>query len=95
MPYLIYCHDKPQAEPVRKANRDAHLAYVQDKAAGKILLAGPLLNDEGAMVGSMLCIDFAHRAEAEDFAANDPYAKAGLFQKVVIHGFRKVFPSEA
>jgi uncharacterized protein YciI len=44
------------------------------------------------MVGSLLVMEFADKQAAEDFAANDPYAKAGLFQSVAITPFRKVFP---
>ena len=44
------------------------------------------------MVGSLLVMEFADRAAAEDFAKNDPYAKAGLFESVAITPFRKVFP---
>lgn len=44
------------------------------------------------MVGSLLILDFADKAEAENFAANDPYAKAGLFERVDIRPWRKVYP---
>lgn len=44
------------------------------------------------MVGSLLVMEFADRKVAEGFAANDPYAKAGLFRSVTITPFRKVFP---
>jgi uncharacterized protein len=44
------------------------------------------------MVGSLLVMEFADKQAAEDFAANDPYAKAGLFHSVSITPFRKVFP---
>lgn len=44
------------------------------------------------MIGSLLVLDFPDRKAAEVFAANDPYAKAGLFQSVTITPFRKVFP---
>jgi uncharacterized protein len=44
------------------------------------------------MVGSLLALEFVDKKAAEDFAANDPYTKAGLFQSVAITPFRKVFP---
>jgi uncharacterized protein YciI len=39
----------------------------------------------------LLLIDVADRAEAEGFAASDPYAKADLFESVVIRPVRTVF----
>ncbi|MEZ5720916.1 MAG: YciI family protein [Paracoccaceae bacterium] len=85
--YAIICTDKDGALETRKANRDAHLAYA---AATPVVLAGPFQNEAGDMIGSLLLVDVATRAEAEAWAANDPYAKAGLFQKVRIERFKKV-----
>lgn len=86
--YVLICRDKLGALEVRKANRDAHLAYLAE--TGIVRLAGPLLDDAGGMVGSMLAIEAADRAAAEAFAAADPYAKAGLFASVEIMAWRKV-----
>jgi uncharacterized protein YciI len=44
------------------------------------------------MIGSLLVLDVADRAEMDKFLANDPYAKAGLFQSVAVHGVKKAFP---
>ena len=35
--------------------------------------------------GSMLIVEVESRGQAEEFAANDPYNKAGLFEKITIH----------
>jgi uncharacterized protein YciI len=43
------------------------------------------------MNGSVFIIEFDTQAEAEEFAANDPYGKAGLFESVIIRPFKKVF----
>lgn len=85
--YAIICTDKEGALDVRKANRDAHLAYA---AATPVIFAGPFQNEDGDMIGSLLVVDVETRAAAEAWAAEDPYAKAGLFQKVRIERFRKV-----
>ena len=92
MLFIIDCLDKPGHEDVRKDTREAHLGYVRS-FQNQVLAAGPILSDDGEhMIGSLLIIDFADRLLAERFAANDPYAKAGLFQSVAITPFRKVFP---
>ncbi len=85
--YAIICTDNDGALETRKANREAHLAYT---AVTPVVFAGPFQTEDGAMIGSLLVVDVETRAEAEDWAANDPYAKAGLFQKVRIERFKKV-----
>ena len=55
------------------------------------VLAGPLLDVDGRPSGSLLVIDVNDRAEAEGFAAGDPYAKAGLFESTIVRPFREVF----
>jgi hypothetical protein len=92
MHFAIACKDKPDALPLRQANRSAHLAYLE--AAGDTLcLAGPLLDEEGQPQGSLLVIDVADRPAAEAFAAGDPYAVAGVFAEVTITAFRPLFGS--
>ena len=93
MPFILECLDKPGSLELRLANRPAHLAYLETCLA-RVIMAGPILADDGATpVGSLLVMDFATRAEAEAFAADDPYAKAGLFASTTIRPFRKVFPA--
>ena len=91
MLFAFYCLDKEGHAEVRSNNRDAHVAYL--KAQGEsIITAGPLLDDDGVgMVGSLIVLNLPDRAAAEAFAANDPYAKAGLFRSVEIRPWKKVF----
>ncbi len=92
MNFVLYCVDKPGHGQVRADNRPAHLEYLNSEL-DRILIAGPMTNDAGdAVLGSMLVIEAADRAEAEAFAAGDPYAKAGLFESVTIKAFKKVLP---
>lgn len=92
MLYTFYCSDKPEAVGVRAANRDAHLAFLNE-LGGRLFIAGPLLSEDGsAMVGSLLIIDCEDMAAACRLAAGDPYAKAGLFSSVAIKPWRKVLP---
>ncbi|WP_305972572.1 MULTISPECIES: YciI family protein [unclassified Mameliella] len=84
----LIAHDKPDALQIRKDTRDAHLDYL--KSTGVVSQAGPLLDDEGVMIGSLVILDVADKAAAEEWAANDPYAKAGLFQSVTLTAWNKV-----
>jgi len=91
MPYIAEMTDKPDGASLRTAVRDTHLQYL-DTNKRKLLAAGALLNDDGSTgTGSVYVIDTEDRKEAEAFVANDPFAKAGLFQKTVIRRWRKTF----
>lgn len=85
--YAIICTDKPGHLEVRKANRDAHVAYL--KATG-VVQAGPFLDAAGEMCGSLVIIDVADRGAAESWAAQDPYKHADLFADVRIEAWNRV-----
>lgn len=88
MLYAVLCADKPGALDIRKANRDAHVAYLKESP---VVFAGPFLGgDEETMVGSLVVLDFPDLAAARAWAAGDPYAKADLFEKVEIKPWKKV-----
>ena len=88
MRFALLAKDKPGALQTRLDNRDAHLAYVAE--TGVVEIAGPLLDAEGQMCGSLIILDVADLAAAKAWAAADPYAKAGLFQSVDIREWKKV-----
>jgi uncharacterized protein YciI len=90
MLFALICTDRPGALDLRLGTRVSHLAYLETHAS-KIFTAGALLDKDGRPAGSLLVIDVADRAEAEAFAAGDPYAKAGLFEGTQIRPFRPVF----
>lgn len=84
----VICTDKPGAIETRKANRDAHLAYIKD--TGVVAQAGPFLDADGMMCGSLLVLDVDDMAAAQAWADGDPYAKAGLFADVRIEQWNRV-----
>jgi uncharacterized protein YciI len=87
MRVALICIDKTGALQTRLDNRAAHLAHIE--SSGVVEMAGPFLQD-GAMVGSLIVLDVPDLAAAQDWAANDPYAKAGLFQSVDLREWKKV-----
>jgi uncharacterized protein len=91
MQFMAYCLDKAGAIDLRMANRPKHVEYLTSYN-DKLIFAGPLLNEKDEMIGSLLVLDCADRAEMDKFLGNDPYAKAGLFQSVSVHGVKKAFP---
>jgi uncharacterized protein len=89
MLYVAYCLDKPGHAAVRAENRPAHLEFLK-KFTAQIVIAGPLLSDDGQqMVGSLLILEFENRAELDGCLKSDPYAKAGLFASVDVRPWRK------
>jgi len=84
----LMAHDKPGALSTRTENREAHLAYI--KATGVVAQAGPLLDAEGRMCGSLIVLDVADMAAARAWADSDPYAKACLFERVDLIQWNRV-----
>jgi uncharacterized protein YciI len=86
--FALICIDGPGKLETRIANRDEHLAYLQSN--GVVSQAGPFLNHNGEMKGSLIILDVPDMTAAEKWAAKDPYAKAGLFSNVRLEEWKKV-----
>ncbi|OWY02126.1 YciI family protein [Thioclava sp. IC9] len=87
MYFAVICRDKPGALQTRLDNREAHLAYIEE--TGAVFMAGPFIENE-QMVGSLVILEVDSLKAAQDWAANDPYAKAGLFEDVQVKAWKKV-----
>ena len=85
--FILACFDKHDAVELRMATREAHLAYVRENLA-IVKVAGPMLDADDGMAGSLFVMEAPDRAAVEAFNAADPYQKAGLFGQVEIRGFR-------
>lgn len=84
----LIARDKPGALQTRLGNRDAHVAYL--KETGAVSQAGPLLDNDGQMIGSLVILDLPDMAAAQAWSADDPYARAGLFASVEMIPWNKV-----
>ncbi len=91
MPYAIQTKDKAGSSQIRADNRTAHIEYLTTNKH-LLLAAGALIEDDGTGgSGGILIVDTDDRKEAERFIADDPFSKAGLFEKVTITRWRKAF----
>ena len=79
--------------------RAEHLARLQAlQAEGRLVLAGPCpavdSPDPGpaGFTGSVIVAEFASLADAEAWAAADPYATTGVFVRSTVKPFKKVLP---
>jgi len=84
----VTCIDQPGGRVVSTANREAHLAHIKG-STGSIVQAGPFLDAQGDMCGSLLIYE-GDEAGARAWASADPYAAAGLFKSVEIRPWKKV-----
>lgn len=96
--YLIYSEDVQGSLPLRKQARPAHLARLQAlQDEGRLLTAGPnpAIDAEdpadAGFTGSTVIADFASQADAQAWADADPYVAAGVYARVTIKPFKKVF----
>ena len=62
--------------------------------AERIAFAGPLLDDAGAMTGSLLVIDFADRAAALAWLEAEPFTRAGVYGTRQVMAFRNLWPQK-
>jgi uncharacterized protein YciI len=89
MHFVVHCLDHADAIETRLANYEAHKAYLAS-APVNILISGPLLADDGGtMIGSMFLVEADDKAAVEDFNRNDPFSRAGVWERVQIHPFFK------
>lgn len=81
---VAWCKDGPGAKSERPKNRAAHLEWVVK--TGQVELAGPILNDNGDIEGSLMVMD---ANDAESVLKDDPYANAGVFEGKEVRGWVK------
>lgn len=97
--YAIISQDVPDSLEKRMSVRADHIARLkalQDE--GRMLLAGPHpkidSEDPGpaGFTGSLIVAEFESLEKAQEWADADPYITAGIYEKVVVKPFKKVFP---
>jgi uncharacterized protein YciI len=94
MLFVVLTTDKPGGLALRMATRPTHLEYLRANIA-RLIQAGPHLTEDAKPAGTLLVIEAKDRQDAENFVANDPYSKAGLFDSVTIRPYRAVFKDGA
>ncbi len=99
MYYSIYCEDHESSLEKRLSARAEHLQRLhQLLEQGRLLLAGPNpkidSEDPGpaGFSGSLIVAEFDCLQDAEAWAANDPFVRAGVYEKVTVKPFRKTLP---
>ena len=98
MLYAIISEDVADSLPRRKVARPDHIARLEQmQAQGKVIIGGPLpaVDDEdpgeAGFTGSLLVAEFDSLEEAEAWAQEDPYVKAGVYANSIVKPFKRVF----
>lgn len=98
MLYAILCEELPGALPRRLAARPAHLERLKAlQDAGRLILSGPHpaldCEDPGpaGFTGSLIVAEFDSLDAATAWASEDPYCTAGVFARVTVKPFKRVF----
>ena len=100
MLYAIVGEDRADSLAARLAARPAHLERLKAlQEEGRMILAGPCpaidSPDPGpaGFSGSLIVAEFASLEAARAWADADPYVAAGVYEKVSVKPFKKVFPA--
>lgn len=96
--YAIISQDVENSLEKRMGARADHIARLQAlRDAGRLLTAGPHPSidseDPGpaGFSGSLIVAEFDSLAAAQSWADTDPYIAAGVYEKVTVKPFKKVF----
>lgn len=99
MYYAIIGQDRADSLALRLQERPAHLERLKAlQAAGRLLLAGPnpAIDSEdpgpAGFTGSIIIAEFSSLPQAQQWAEEDPYRKAGVYESIVVKPFKKVLP---
>jgi uncharacterized protein YciI len=97
--YAIISEDVEDSLEKRMSARPAHISRLQAlQDAGRLVLAGPhpaIDSDnpgDAGFTGSLVVAEFNDLEAARQWADSDPYNDAGVYAKVIVKPFKKVFP---
>jgi uncharacterized protein len=95
MLFVIHGHDRPEdGAAIRRCTRPEHLRFVLANP-GVFRYGGPLLDEQGQTIGSLMLIDLPDRKALDRFLAEEPYCRNRLFAPLHVHPSRQVVPEIA
>jgi len=99
MYYSIVGEDVPDSLEKRLSVRPAHVERLKELLdQGRLLVAGPnpaIDNEDpgpNGFTGSIIIAEFDTLQQAQQWADQDPYIGAGVYEKVTVKPFKKVLP---
>ena len=98
MYYVIVGYDKENSLQARKGARSGHLERLKQlRDEGRLLTAGPCPSvdsedpGEAGFTGSVIIAEFDCLESAQQWADDDPYIAAGVYERTEVRPFKKVF----
>ncbi len=96
--YAVISQDIEESLEKRMSARADHIARLQAlQEEGRMLIAGPhpAIDSEdpgpAGFTGSLIVAEFDSLEAAQEWADSDPYIAAGVYEKVIVKPFKKVF----
>lgn len=87
--FVVHSRDRPGGAAIRAEHRTAHRARLREHDHPiRVHVGGPLLDDAGAMIGSLLVIEADDAVAVRRFLDGDPYVVAGLYASIEILPFK-------
>ncbi|WP_019556244.1 YciI family protein [Thiomicrorhabdus arctica] len=99
MLYSIFAYDVPNSLSLRDKVRPEHVARLKElNESHRLILAGPnpvtdsTAPGDAGFSGSLIVAEFKSLECAQQWAAADPYVKAGVYERVEVKPFKQVLP---
>lgn len=96
--YVIFSTDVEDSLEKRMSVRPQHLERLEKlQQQGRLLTAGPMPAidsenpAEAGFTGSTVIAQFDSLVDAQAWADTDPYVAAGVYSKVIVKPYKKVF----
>jgi uncharacterized protein YciI len=87
--FLIIAHGRSGVTADRDALDREHHDHLDHGYRDRLIAYGPLLSDDGARWrGTAILAELPDRGAADTLIAQDPYAQAGLYERVEVHDWR-------
>ena len=92
MLFMVAAFDKPGMLETRLRVRPEHLDYLKS-FGDRIKMGGAMLNEDEQPLGSLLIIEAEDQGAIETLVKGDPFAKAGVFERIDIRPWRATLGS--
>jgi len=90
MQFFFYCRDRADAGKTRLALLKEHWAFMR-RYIDTMIARGPTMSADGkAVTGSMHMVDLPDAEAARVFAHDDPLAKGGVFEDIMVRRYHNV-----
>lgn len=91
MDFLVRVLDYTDEDAINRRMdvREKHFNRIKEqKKAGVFLFGGAILNEEGKMIGSELCLDLPDEESVWAWIAEDPYTIGKVWEKPEVYPFK-------